>query len=157
MPRHLPISPGPTALGGAAVRTVLYVEDNPANLELVEQIIARRADLRLLSAADGGLGVEYARNYLPDVVLMDINLAGISGVEAMKILRLDPKTAHIPVIAVSANATPRDIATSLEAGFVAYITKPIQIPRFMEVLDAALSTAPMASSQAAHDHEKERA
>ena len=153
----LPVSPGSTALGGAAVRTVLYVEDNPANLELVEQIIARRADLRLLSVADGSLGVEYARNYLPDVVLMDINLAGISGVEAMKILRLDPKTAHIPVIAVSANATPRDIARSLEAGFVAYITKPIQIPRFMEVLDAALSTAPMASSLAAHDHEKERA
>jgi CheY-like chemotaxis protein len=86
------------------LRTLLYVEDNPANLELVEQIIARRPDLRLLSAADGQLGIEFARAYLPEVILMDINLPGISGVEAMKILRADPATAHIPIIALSANA-----------------------------------------------------
>ncbi|MGA8004617.1 MAG: ATP-binding protein, partial [Burkholderiales bacterium] len=93
---------------GTPLRTLLYVEDNPANLELVEQIIARRPDLRLLGAADGDLGIEFARAYLPEVILMDINLPGLSGVEAMKILRADPLTAHIPIIALSANALAHD-------------------------------------------------
>ena len=84
------------AADGAPLRTLLYVEDNPANLELVEELVARRSDLRMLSAADGNLGIEFARAYRPDVVLMDINLPGISGVEAMKVLRADPSTAHIP-------------------------------------------------------------
>ena len=88
---------------------MLYVEDNPANLELVGQLIARRSDLRLLSATDGTSGVEYARACLPEVILMDINLPGLSGTAAMKMLRADPATAHIPIIALSANAVPRDI------------------------------------------------
>ena len=124
---------------GAPLRTVLYVEDNPANLELVELLIARRPDLRLLSAADGNLGIEFARAYQPAVILMDINLPGISGVEAMKILRADPSTAHIPVVALSANAVPRDIEKSLEAGFSNYLTKPIKFNEFMDALDAALN------------------
>lgn len=123
---------------GTPQRTLLYVEDNPANLELVEQIIARRPDLRLLSAADGDLGVEFARAYLPEVILMDINLPGISGIEAMKILLADPATAHIPVIALSANAVPRDIERSLDAGFFNYLTKPIKVDLFTDALDAAL-------------------
>ncbi|MEZ0307102.1 MAG: ATP-binding protein [Ramlibacter sp.] len=123
---------------GSALRTLLYVEDNPANLELVEQLVARRRDLRLLSASEGNLGIEYARACLPEVILMDINLPGLSGIEAMKILRADPSTAHIPIIALSANAIPRDIEKGLEAGFFDYITKPIKVARFMEALDAAL-------------------
>ena len=70
--------------GGAAARPLLYVEDNPANLKLVEQLIARRPDLRLLSASDGNLGIELARTHQPDVILMDINLPGISGIEALR-------------------------------------------------------------------------
>jgi len=124
---------------GTPLRTLLYVEDNPANLELVEQLIARRPDLRLLSAADGSLGIEYARACLPEVILMDINLPGLSGVEAMKILRADPATEHIPIIALSANAIPRDIERGLEAGFFNYITKPIMVSKFMDALDAALT------------------
>ena len=124
----------------APLRTVLYVEDNPANLELVEQLVARRSDLRLLSAADGRLGLEYARACMPAVILMDINLPGISGTEAMKLLHADPATAHIPIIALSANAVPRDIQKALEAGFFSYITKPILVPQFMEALDVALAT-----------------
>ena len=126
---------------GAPQRTLLYVEDNPANLELVEQLVARRPDLRLLSAADGRLGIEYARACLPEVILMDINLPGLSGIEAMKILRADPATAHIPIIALSANAVPRDIQKGLEAGFFNYITKPLVVGHFMEALDAALAVA----------------
>ena len=120
---------------------MLYVEDNPANLELVEQLIARRADLRLLSAADGNLGVEFARAYQPDVILMDINLPGMSGLEAMRLLRADPLTARIPIIALSANAVPHDIEKSLAAGFFSYLTKPIKVDRFMEALDVALKFA----------------
>jgi len=128
----------PLAPNGTPPRTLLYVEDNPANLELVEQLIARRSDLRLLSAADGNLGVEFARAYRPEVILMDINLPGISGIEAMKILHADPSTAHIPIIALSANAVPRDIDRAMEAGFFNYLTKPIKVNQFMDALDAAL-------------------
>jgi len=131
----------PKVPDGAPLRTLLYVEDNPANLELVEQLIARRPDLRLLSAADGDLGIEFARAYLPAVILMDLNLPGIGGVEAMQLLRADPSTAHIPIIALSANAVPHDIETALAAGFFNYLTKPIKVDHFMEVLDLALKSA----------------
>ncbi len=120
------------------MRTVLYVEDNPANLMLVEDLIARRTDVRLLTARDGMSGVEMARNALPDVILMDINLPGISGIRALRILADDPNTTHIPVIALSANAMPRDIEKGLEAGFFKYLTKPIKIHEFTETLNEAL-------------------
>jgi PAS domain S-box-containing protein len=132
----------------APLRTLLYVEDNPANLELVEQLVARRSDLRLLSAADGRLGLEYARASLPAVILMDINLPGMSGTEAMKILRTDPATAHIPIIALSANAVPRDVQQALDAGFFNYITKPIVVAQFMDALDVALAAHPGGSAAA---------
>ena len=118
--------------------TMLYVEDNPANLTLVEQLIARRGDLKLLTAIDAPLGIELARAYLPDVILMDINLPGISGYGALKLLRDDPATAHIPVLALSANAMPRDVEKGLEAGFFRYLTKPIRVHEFMSALDLAL-------------------
>ena len=120
------------------LRTLLYVEDNPANLMLVEDLIARRPDIRLLSAKDGNRGVELARSSRPDVILMDINLPGISGIKAMRILGEDPSTAHIPVIALSANAMPRDIEKGMRAGFFRYLTKPIKVNEFMDTLDEAL-------------------
>ncbi|WP_229496672.1 hybrid sensor histidine kinase/response regulator [Massilia polaris] len=121
--------------------TLLYVEDNPANLALVQQLIGRRGDLHLLTAIDGHVGVQMARSYLPDVILMDINLPGISGYGALAILREDPATAHIPVLALSANAIPRDIERGLEAGFFRYLTKPIRVREFMDALDVALHHA----------------
>ncbi len=123
------------------LHTVLYVEDNPANLKLVEQLIARHPDIRLLTAVNGNSGIEIARASLPDVILMDINLPGINGFEAMKILRSDPTTMHIPVIAVSANAMPLDVARGLKAGFFRYITKPIKVTELMEALNLALEFA----------------
>ena len=125
----------------ATIRTLLYVEDNPANLMLVEDLIARRADLRMLTALDGITGVALARTEKPDVILMDINLPGISGIKAMKLLAADPTTTNIPVIALSANAIPRDIKVGLEAGFFRYLTKPIKVNEFMDTLDAALQFA----------------
>jgi PAS domain S-box-containing protein len=123
---------------GMPVSTLLYVEDNQANMKLVEQIIARRSDLRLLTAVNGLDGIQIARKELPAVILMDINLPGISGLAAMEVLREDPATAHIPVIALSANANPRDIEISLAKGFFRYLTKPIKIKEFTDTLNAAL-------------------
>ena len=120
---------------------VLVIEDNPANMKLVEQLIARRPDLRLLTAVNGTLGIDLARATQPEVILMDINLPGISGIEALKILREDPATAHIPIVALSANAIPRDIEKGLEAGFFRYLTKPIKVHEFMGALDVALEFA----------------
>jgi PAS domain S-box-containing protein len=126
---------------GAPVHTLLYVEDNPANLELMEQLIVRRADLHLLTAADATTGIALARARLPEVILMDINLPGMSGIEAMQILRADALTAHIPIIAVSASASVVDIARGLQAGFFSYVTKPIRVSEFMKSLDAALESS----------------
>ncbi len=131
----------PAMRSDAAPRTLLYVEDNPANLQLVEQIIARRPDMRLLSARNGPLGIALARSARPDVILMDINLPGMSGIKAMQILRAETVTAHIPVVALSANAIPRDIERGLEAGFFRYLTKPIKVAEFMDTLDVALKHA----------------
>ena len=131
----------PRTTDGARLHLLLYVEDNPANLMLVEDLIARRSDIRVLSARDGMRGVEIARDSLPDVILMDINLPGISGLEALELLSADPATAHIPVIALSANAGPRDIAIGVEAGFFRYLTKPIKVVEFMETLDVALKVS----------------
>lgn len=129
------------APGSSDLRTLLYVEDNPANLLLVEQLIARRSDLKLLTAIDGHLGIELARTCQPDVILMDINLPGISGFGALKILHEDTTTGHIPVIALSANAVPRDIEKGIKAGFFRYLTKPIKVDEFMDALDVALHHA----------------
>ncbi len=119
--------------------TLLYVEDNPANLLLVENLMERRPDIRLVTARDGLTGVELALSTLPHMILMDINLPGISGIKAMQILRSNLKTAHIPVVALSANAMPRDIQKGLEAGFYRYLTKPIKIDEFMQTVDDVLN------------------
>jgi PAS domain S-box-containing protein len=131
----------PEALAGAARRTLLYIEDNPANMQLVEELIAEGPGMRLVTAVDGTRGIEIARATQPHVILMDINLPGINGFKALKILRADTATAHIPVIALSANAMPRDIERGLEAGFFRYLTKPIKINEFTDTLNAALELA----------------
>jgi CheY-like chemotaxis protein len=128
----------PQAKKNTALRTLLYVEDNPANLMLVEQIIEGHSHIHMLSAHDGNLGIALARIHLPEVILMDINLPGINGFQALKILSEDPVTTHIPVVAISANAMPRDIEKGLKAGFFRYLTKPIKVNEFMNALNDAL-------------------
>ena len=121
--------------------TLLYVEDNPANMLLVEQILASRPNLEVIGARDAISGIELARSRLPTLILMDINLPGMSGIEALAILIADAKTAHIPVIALSANAIPRDIEKGLEAGFFRYLTKPIKVTEFLGTIDLAMTFA----------------
>lgn len=129
----------PHVLRYATPRTLLYVEDNPANLMLIEQIIGSFPHVRMLSARDAHIGLALARAHLPDVILMDINLPGISGTEALRMLREDPTTGHIPVLALSANAMPRDIERGLEAGFFRYLTKPVKLNEFTVALNDALN------------------
>jgi signal transduction histidine kinase/ActR/RegA family two-component response regulator len=126
--------------------TLLYVEDNPANMMVVQDLIARRPDIRLLCASDGNSGIEMARQFLPDLILMDINLPSVSGIRALHLLRDDQMTAHIPIIALSANAIPRDIKKALDAGFFRYLTKPIKFDKFMATLDLALAQIEAQSS-----------
>jgi signal transduction histidine kinase/ActR/RegA family two-component response regulator len=119
-------------------QVLLYVEDNPANLTLVEQIILDYPNITLLTAIDGNMGIALARAHIPDVILLDINIPGISGFETLKILQNDLSTAHIPVLAISANALAHDIDKALKAGFHSYLTKPIRIKEFMNTLEMVL-------------------
>ena len=119
--------------------TVLYVEDNPANLTLVEEIVRYCPQLRLLTAHDGHLGVDMARTHLPQLILMDINLPTMNGTDALKLLRADPRTAHIPVIALTANAMPGDVERSMALGFYRYLTKPINLDEFNAAINSALA------------------
>ncbi|MFC0254640.1 ATP-binding protein [Massilia consociata] len=147
-----PSAPEPAGAGRAEVPAVpveggaqltphllLYVEDNPANLRLVEEIVRFRPDLRLISAADGHTGLALARKRLPDIILMDLNLPGMSGMEVLGQLRADAATASIPVIALTANAMPRDIERGRAAGFMHYLTKPIDIDKFTEAINSTLA------------------
>jgi len=126
---------------GKTQHTLLYIEDNTANMKLVEQLIALRSDIELFTATNGTLGIELARSIQPDVILMDINLPGISGLEALQILIEDPSTTTIPVVALSANAMLRDIELGMQAGFFRYLTKPIKVKEFMDTLNVALEFA----------------
>jgi PAS domain S-box-containing protein len=125
-----------TADGG--LRLVLYVEDNPANQELVKHILRTRPGVRLLMAPDAGLGIDLAAAHKPDLILMDINLPGMNGVKAMEILKSKAETRHIPVIAISANALPNDIEKALRRGFDDYVVKPINVVRFLKMVDERL-------------------
>ena len=151
-PEFTNLEPAPRVAIDAGVprQTLLYVEDNPANQLLIEKLIARRPELRLLIAKDAESGIEIARSRQPDAILMDINLPGMSGLDALHALALQPLTRRIPVIALSANAMARDVEKGLEAGFFRYLTKPIKVGEFMETLDLAMSLAKT------HDAESER-
>jgi len=124
------------------VRTLLYVEDNPANLILMEKIIARSPNLRLISSETAELGISLAQNVQPCLILMDINLPGMNGFEALDRLQQGQGTAHIPVIAVTANALPADVSKGLESGFKAYLTKPLMIDNVLETIFKVLEPSP---------------
>ena len=131
--------PAQPAAGDPARREVLCIEDNPANLRLIESMLASRRDLRLLSAIAPGLGLELARTRQPALILLDINLPDMDGWAVLRCLLEHPATRDIPVVAVSANAMPADIERGKAAGFAAYLTKPLDVRRLMEVVDRLLA------------------
>jgi len=122
-------------------RAVLYIEDNPANLRLMESIAKRICGVTLLTAKEAEGGIALAREHLPAVIVMDINLPGLNGFEALKRLRKSRKTRAIPVVALSANAYPKDIERGLHAGFRHYLVKPINVYEVVAVLCEALNEA----------------
>jgi len=121
-------------------RTVLYIEDNLANVTLVQRIAAQRKGVEIIPAMQGRLGLELAREHIPALVLLDLHLPDISGDEVLQRLRDDPVTAKIPVVIVSADATPGQIQRLLNAGALAYLTKPIDVTELLGMLDDHLPT-----------------
>ncbi len=122
--------------GGA---TVLYIEDNAANLRVVEAMFALRRGYTLVGARDGQAGLRLARERRPELILLDIHLPGDDGFAVLEALRADPLTRDIPVVALSADAMEQDAARALAAGFVAYLTKPVEMGRLFQTLEAVLA------------------
>ncbi|MFC1602365.1 ATP-binding protein [Pseudomonadota bacterium] len=119
-------------------RRILYIEDNPASLSLMQIIINKLSNCKLISATDAEQGLDITRKQHPDLILMDIDLPGIDGFEALEQLQSDPEVSDIPVIAVSAHAMPEHITKGVEAGFVDYITKPVHVDQLIAVLQRTL-------------------
>jgi signal transduction histidine kinase/CheY-like chemotaxis protein len=118
--------------------TLLYIEDNPANLKLVDRVVSRLPHFRLMTAMQGSLGLDLAQQHNPDLVLLDLHLPDMSGSEILRRLREDPRTHDIPVIVISADATPSQIRKLLAEGADAYLTKPLDVQRFLQLMDETL-------------------
>ncbi|MCW9056040.1 MAG: ATP-binding protein [Gammaproteobacteria bacterium] len=122
----------------SSIKKIIYIEDNLTNMRLVEQVLCSRNDIDFLSATTAEEGIDIVRKELPDLILMDINLPGMNGFEALSILRHDELTAHIPVIALSANAMTHDVRRGEKELFDRYMTKPFDVVEFMDVIDEVL-------------------
>ncbi len=133
-----PASHGKPAEKYSLSHTVLYIEDNPANLKLVAQLLGQRRHINLLTAHTPVLGLELAETRKPDLILLDINMPGMNGYQLLKRLKADENLKGIPVIALTANAMPRDAERSMKAGFSAYLTKPLNVTEFFGTLDRHL-------------------
>jgi PAS domain S-box-containing protein len=150
LPAHLPhasadasVAAGPAdstpRLEGRAGRLVLYVEDNPANVLFMRDVIGDFDRIELATVPTAEMGIEIVRSRRPDVVIMDINLPGMSGLEALGVLRSDPGTAKIPIIALTAAASERDRQRGTQAGFYRYLTKPVKVDELVSALEALLA------------------
>ncbi|MGH7026563.1 hybrid sensor histidine kinase/response regulator [Brevundimonas sp.] len=144
---HLPVAVAqPRAVVASSVpamslpeATLLYVEDNPSNIALMRHVVLALGRIQLHVAETGPEGLTLARDLRPDVVILDINLPGMNGFEVKARLDEEPLTRGLPVLALSASATPADIRRGREAGFLEYLTKPLQIPALAEALSRALT------------------
>ena len=133
----------PASLTTGSERTVLYVEDNLATVALMEEIFAMRPQIRLITAMQGGLTLELARQHHPDLIVLDLHLPDLSGDTVLRRLRRDPRTSHIPVVIFSADATERQVKRLLAAGARAYLTKPAKVGDFLKMLDDVFAAAPV--------------
>jgi CheY-like chemotaxis protein len=134
----MPISQARPSPAPAAARTVLYIEDNAANTQLLQAVLMHRPGLRLLTAAQGGAGIELARQHLPDLILLDVHLPDMKGPEMMARLSADAALRSIPVIVISADATAHQIERLLAIGAREYLTKPIDVDQLLRVVDRYL-------------------
>ena len=118
--------------------TLLYVEDNSSNVQLIEQVLRKRPRIRLLVASDGGLGAEMAKVHRPDLILLDIHLPVMNGLQVLKKLKTMAETRSIPVIGLSADGMHSDTHKILKLGFHSFITKPLDVSKFLDTLDKIL-------------------
>lgn len=126
------------AAADAAQHTVLYIEDNPANLRLISQVLGRRKHIHLLTAHTPELGIELAMTRHPELIMLDISMPGMDGYQVLKVLKAKESLKDTPIIAITANAMSRDIERGKAAGFVEYLTKPLDIIQFYSILDNLL-------------------
>jgi CheY-like chemotaxis protein len=134
---HAPAIEGKTRGG-----RLLYIEDNPVNVLVVEELVATRPLLSLICETDGARGLARARSMLPELILLDMQLPDLDGHQVIARLRADPVTASIPCIALSANAMQEDICRAKDAGFLDYWTKPIDFKAFLQGLDEFFGAKP---------------
>jgi hypothetical protein len=127
------------------VTTILYIEDNRSNLELVQRVLARRPGVTLLVATQGQPGLEMARTQVPDLILLDLHLPDMTGEEVLRHLRETPQTREVPVVVISADAIPAQIERLLAAGAQAYLTKPLDVKQFLSLLDQIVAARPSAA------------
>jgi CheY-like chemotaxis protein len=127
--------------GTQPARLLLYIEDNIPNLKLIQRLLAHRPEVRLLPAMQGRLGMDLARQHRPDLILLDLHLPDVQGEEVLARLRDDEDTRHIPVVVISADATPGQAQRLLAAGARDYLTKPLNVQRLLRVLDDLLQRA----------------
>jgi CheY-like chemotaxis protein len=132
----------PRAPEGPA-RTILYIEDNLANWNLVETIFTGRPGIQLLPALQGRLGLELAREHTPDLILLDLHLPDLPGEAVLRELRADPRTRSIPVLVISADATRHQIERLRAAGAQNYLTKPLDVEEFLDAVDGLLAPRPL--------------
>ena len=135
---ELPSKPAASTSGHRLL--VLYVEDNPDNLALIEQLVEQREGVKLMSAMQGRQGYDLARQHVPDLIFLDLNLSDINGDEVLHLLKSDPTTKQIPVYMLSADAMTSQIKRLKASGAVDYLVKPIDIPKFHGILDDILSS-----------------
>lgn len=125
---------------GSSDYTVLYIEDDEANRTLVQFIFARCNNITLLQAETGSEGIKLAIQKLPHIILLDLSLPDASGFDVLKDLKNGAETAHIPVIALTGENSPQDIAKGIEAGFFGYLTKPIDVTSFYDMIDKTIQS-----------------
>jgi len=132
------------APAGAAARagTILYIEDNPSNLRLVERVLAEHTGIRLIAAMQGRLGLALAREHHPDLILADLHLPDMSGEDVLREIQNDAALQHTPIVVVSADATPGRMKRLLAAGARAYLTKPIDVQELLTVIEASMPARP---------------
>jgi CheY-like chemotaxis protein len=134
---------------GEHAATIVYIEDNLSNLKLVQRLMVRRPGVKLISAWRGIVGLDLIRKSRPDLVLLDLHLPDISGQEILALLQADPATSSIPVIVISADATPGEIARAQAAGAKDYLTKPFEVRQFLEIVDRELPAVAVAETEPA--------
>jgi CheY-like chemotaxis protein len=126
---------------GSPRGTIVYIEDNISNVKLVERLIHRLPEVRLIPAMQGKLGIDLARRHHPDLILLDLHLPDLHGREVLEQLKRDPATAAIPVVVVSADATPGQVEQLMAGGATDYLAKPIDVEMLLEIISATLQGA----------------